>query len=62
LIILIILDEEHKLRSSSVYSFHQHPVTSALFGLNVLLSTLNLYSSFLSETSFHTHTEPKAKL
>jgi dolichol kinase len=40
LIILIILDEECKLWSSSLYIFLQTPVTSCLFGPNFLLNTL----------------------
>jgi hypothetical protein len=40
LIILIILGEGYKLWSSSLCSFLQPPVTSSLFGPNVLLSTL----------------------
>jgi hypothetical protein len=39
LIILIILGEEYKLRSSSLCRFFQPPVTS-LFGPNIVLSTL----------------------
>ncbi|PNF19718.1 hypothetical protein B7P43_G14767 [Cryptotermes secundus] len=39
LIILIILGEEYKLRSSSLCSFLQTPVTSSLFGPNILLNT-----------------------
>jgi hypothetical protein len=35
LIILIILDEENKLWSSSLCSFLQTPVTSSLFGTNI---------------------------
>jgi hypothetical protein len=40
------LGEEYKLWSSSLYSFLQPPVTSFLFGLNILLSTL--FSNILS--------------
>jgi hypothetical protein len=45
LIILIILEEEYKLWSPSLCSFLQPPVTSALFGPNILLNTLSLCSS-----------------
>jgi hypothetical protein len=38
LIILII--QEYKLGSSSLYSFLQSPVTSSLFASNILLSTV----------------------
>jgi hypothetical protein len=38
LIILIILGEEYKLWSPSLCSFLQPPVTSSLFGPNVLVS------------------------
>jgi hypothetical protein len=46
LIILIILGEKYKLWSSSLSSFLQPPVTSSLFGANVLLNTL--FSNTLS--------------
>jgi hypothetical protein len=46
LLILIILGEEYKLRSSSLCSFLQPPVTSSLFGPNILLSAL--FSNTLS--------------
>jgi hypothetical protein len=50
LIILIIFGEEYKLRNSSSCNFLQPPVTSSLFGPNILLSNLfpnalSLYSS-----------------
>jgi hypothetical protein len=67
LIILIILDEEYKLWSSSLCSFHKPTVTSSLFSSNILLSTLfsntlSLSSSLMSETRSHSHTEPQTKL
>jgi hypothetical protein len=40
LIILIMFNEECKLWSSSLRSFHQPLITSSLFGPNILLSTL----------------------
>jgi hypothetical protein len=40
LIIQIILGEEYKLRSSSICSILQPPVTSSLFCLNILLNIL----------------------
>jgi hypothetical protein len=40
LIILITLDEEHKLCSSSLCSFLHPPVTPSLFCQNTLLSTM----------------------
>jgi hypothetical protein len=46
LIILIILGEEYKSRSSSLRNFLHYPVTSSFFGPNILLSTL--FSNTLS--------------
>jgi hypothetical protein len=46
LIILIIFGEEHKLRSSSLCSFLQPPITSSLFSSNIVLRTL--FSNTLS--------------
>jgi hypothetical protein len=46
LIILIILGEEYKSRSSLLCNFLYSPVTSYLFGPNIFLSTL--FSNTLS--------------
>jgi hypothetical protein len=46
LIILIIIGEEYKLCSSSLCSFLDPPVTSSLFGPNIVLR--NLFSNILS--------------
>jgi hypothetical protein len=46
LLILIILGEEYKSRSSSLCSFLYPPITSSLFSPNILLSTL--FSNALS--------------
>jgi hypothetical protein len=61
-IIVFVLCEEYKLRSSSLCSLLP-PVTSSLFGSYIFLRTLfsNTHSLFLpycQETKFHTHTEP----
>jgi hypothetical protein len=67
LITLTILGEEYKPCGSSLCSFLQPPVTSSLFGPNILLSAL--FSNTLIyvlpltwESRFHTHTKPQVKL
>jgi hypothetical protein len=63
---LTILSEKCKLWSILLYSFLHPPVTSSLFSPHILPSTLftnilSLYSSVVSETKFHTHTELQEK-
>jgi hypothetical protein len=67
LIILIILEEEYKSRSSSLRSFSHSPVTSSLF-VQIFSSvphsqTPSIYVHLLmSETKFCIHTELQAEL
>jgi hypothetical protein len=60
LILLIMLSEEYKLWSSSLYSFLQPPVTSPLFGPNIHLSTLfyNTPSLYFSHNIRHQISHP----
>jgi hypothetical protein len=67
LIFLIILGEEYILRSSSLCSFLQLPITSSLFGQTFSSApcsqTPSVYILPLrSETKFHSHTKPRTKL
>ncbi|PNF19927.1 hypothetical protein B7P43_G11504, partial [Cryptotermes secundus] len=67
LIVLIILREEYKLRTSSLCSLLQPPVTSSLFSPNILLNTLfsntlSLCSSLNVRNQVSHPSEPQAKL
>ena len=58
----IICGEEYRSVSSSLCSFLHSPVTSSLFGPNILLNTilsntLSLVPPSMWETKFHTHTK-----
>jgi hypothetical protein len=65
LIIILLLGEGYKLRSSSLCSFPESPNTSSHFGQNILLNALFSTPSVCIPplmTKFHTHTKPQAKL
>jgi hypothetical protein len=64
LITLIMLGEEYKLWSSSSCSFLHPPVTSSLFGPNILLNTLfshilHIYWAELVESATNSGTQPR---
>jgi len=56
LITIIIFDEVHKLRSSSLCILLQPPFTCTLFS-----HILSLFSPLVWQTNFHTHTKQQVK-
>ena len=57
----IIFGEEYRAQSSLLCSLLHSPVTSSLLGPSILLSTLNLRSSSMRATKFHTHTKQQVQ-